>query len=1355
MRTFSLLPAFVLIGVCLGAEQEPAKTPPTMETTGPAHAGICVAVLGSQTAGIEKLVPLVELRLGNNKEIALLEREKIKEIFREQELGALLTAEGTAKRITLGKLLKADLLVILQGEEKPQPHARVTICETKQGLRLCNRPVEFSKNIEADADAVLRLAEKAVEKQQKPIVDIVAVPPFVNNTLAYEGDHLKAACAKLIEEMLFGRPGVLVVELAEAKAIAQELAIGGGTVERRLPLYLMGEYRLEGTNEKRKVQFKLELLRGATRVDACAHEATSVEAFPKEVQEAARNMLSKALGQAVQPPDLETEAKQLAQRAKLSARLGIWDEALTLTESSLLLKPDQIDLHGDAIHYMDALLSQIAGKENNTSPWYQAPRDGAMDRMVAALLPANLFHAEIYLSHVNHGGFQYLPMPGICCDRTQLRTQNAATQKEFEREKVRFEPVMAMCRHVLEAQAAARDPHPTIHLFSFTHLPINGFKGATDWRGELYERLSPQIRADSLTLLEKFSYFKGDGFSSYQDILGAIPTEDGANGIHFLRKLAAVPFLRRAVDTSIRSCISGECLRILMERTDKAMLCTKLISSGIGRVPVRVEKQETADISFHIIKGTPALDHCLPTLAGIDLFMGGDALYLVTKKGEFLRLPEPLQPPEHLGDPKHGNICFDGRFIWVGQHDPDRSLAVIEPTSQRIWRFTAGDELPPMNACCLAPLAPGKVCVAGYFGRTWCAIATFDREKGKSLNVFFEAKEVFDSRHIYGPTNPNFHVAMNVGALTTITATSRDGKPPEQRVYLVDDISRGLLIDPRKCVVERVVPGARRRNLYSVSDGSLYWSMEGKPGPMRRFGFPDFKLETVHADGRFGPSVFYNGRIYMWNGSLSVAQGFKEEFKELKGTLPVTGDFGEIIHPCVSQHYGLVLFAGGKCVQIGLEKPEIASLPANPQIELKLSPADAIAEIESRGGRVLLDENAPGRPVIAVQFSGYSVNDAVVAHLHAFPELRSLRINTFTITDAGLARLKGLAKLQSLSLDLCDITDAGLGNLQELPQLTTLELLHTNRITARGIAHLARLKNLRSLTLAIRDLNNTAVARLGALTNIETLQLWWTSINDAGLASLKNLPRLRSLEIGDSPITGAGLAHLKDLASLESVNLTFCNIGDADLAHLKQLPKLRMLDLTWTNITDAGMEHIAGCVQLESLSLNDTQVSDLGLKHLAALHRLRSLELQGTQVTDAGVAFLCELSQLHTLNVGLTAITDAGLEGLTRIPGIQSLNLYGTRITDAGLEPLQRLTRLESLNLGHTRVTDAGVAFLVPLSQLNTLKLEKCRKVTDSSLVPISRLLKLQSLDIRNTALGDQPQGIMNAMPQVDVRYRY
>ncbi|MCX6600181.1 MAG: hypothetical protein NT025_01290, partial [bacterium] len=57
-----------------------------------------MAVIGSQAAGVDKLAPLVELRLGTEKEIRLLERETIREIFREQELQALKVAMEKVQR---------------------------------------------------------------------------------------------------------------------------------------------------------------------------------------------------------------------------------------------------------------------------------------------------------------------------------------------------------------------------------------------------------------------------------------------------------------------------------------------------------------------------------------------------------------------------------------------------------------------------------------------------------------------------------------------------------------------------------------------------------------------------------------------------------------------------------------------------------------------------------------------------------------------------------------------------------------------------------------------------------------------------------------------------------------------------------------------------------------------------------------------------------------------------------------------------------------------------------------------------------------------------------------------------------
>ncbi len=65
----------------------------------------------------------------------------------------------------------------------------------------------------------------------------------VSHDLGYEFEYLKTAYARLLEQWLLSQPGLLVVELAEARAISQELALAdaGARIERRLPLYLSGE----------------------------------------------------------------------------------------------------------------------------------------------------------------------------------------------------------------------------------------------------------------------------------------------------------------------------------------------------------------------------------------------------------------------------------------------------------------------------------------------------------------------------------------------------------------------------------------------------------------------------------------------------------------------------------------------------------------------------------------------------------------------------------------------------------------------------------------------------------------------------------------------------------------------------------------------------------------------------------------------------------------------------------------------------------------------------------------------------------------------------------------------------------
>ena len=284
------------------------------------HRGYCdarVAVLAGPGEIAEKLAPLVELRLGRKEGIALLEREKLTQILREQELQALLAADAPGKRAALGQLLKADLLVFLTEREKPKPHVQVVVCETQRGLRLCRESVLSTDKPDTDADAVMQHVERAAAKQHEKIGDICAVPFFVSNDLTYEDDYLKAAYPKLVEETIRGWPGLLTVELEEARAIGREAAIGGDEVRRMVPLYLLGDYRHEGVGDARRGTVRLRIVRGEQELGVRQQADLSADAATQFVRQAAADLLHENLGTHVQPPDAALEARQLARRRRV------------------------------------------------------------------------------------------------------------------------------------------------------------------------------------------------------------------------------------------------------------------------------------------------------------------------------------------------------------------------------------------------------------------------------------------------------------------------------------------------------------------------------------------------------------------------------------------------------------------------------------------------------------------------------------------------------------------------------------------------------------------------------------------------------------------------------------------------------------------------------------------------------------------------------------------------------------------------------------------------------------------------------------------------------------------------------
>jgi hypothetical protein len=105
-------------------------------------------------------------------------------------------------------------------------------------------------------------------------------------------------------------------------------------------------------------------------------------------------------------------------------------------------------------------------------------------------------------------------------------------------------------------------------------------------------------------------------------------------------------------------------------------------------------------------------------------------------------------------------------------------------------------------------------------------------------------------------------------------------------------------------------------------------------------------------------------------------------------------------------------------------------------------------EIVQAGGRIQVDESAPDKPVVRVDFDGMRntgflkfapLGDEGLAHVRPFleglPRLRSLRIASMAmLSDSGLKNLEGLKHVETIELYGYTITQAGVDRLrQKLP----------------------------------------------------------------------------------------------------------------------------------------------------------------------------------------------------------------------------------------------------------------------------------------------------------------------------------
>jgi hypothetical protein len=764
---------------------------------------------------------LIEAKLLGDPVATWLERSEIDRLLEEQQLDALLGADAGTGRVRLGQLLKAKVLVFLHsGEQNKVKYLQAIVSETEHGLRLLNRNVPLTADPEADADAVAQLIHKAIERRSQPINNIYAVPPFISQDLTYENDHLKAAYAKLVEGMLLDRPGLLVVELAEAEAIAREtkLAGDGSPLRRQLPLYVLGEYRTlrSADDSQSNSSVTLKIRRGEQSIKTVT-KTLPLDKVSRFLLSAVDELVEQdSSGARVANPTIE--AKQLASRSEDFSRLGNWAEALALAEASLLLNPDQPALRRDAILALNHVweidgwldtVSELRGKlhgqlrslehvralisDENALRSYWKTRDFEF---------INSLFRSTHVRRLRNSALNHVALPD---DIRELR-------ERLEREE--RETAMRLSRWFTQQRLG----HPSIW-YLLRAIP------------DLAPRQQYAARAELI-----IAHQKAPNVAKWvrDAVLGGYTVEwlDSVEGREFLDQLATSPAASAAVRQTATA-IKRELEAAVAEWYEPHVAVKSReasMTTGTTRVsfrPLEIDVVPSAGRAYKM----KLFSHLLKA-DGFDIVADARTLGV-------MKVPGRVTPIWTSQDKLHiVDVTYDGRYVWAslatGRNDPAK-LLVADPKSGQVWEVTEqhglpillGDKVPRRSIRPLmrtSPLAPGKVCVAGGFGRGWIAIVSLNDGSPK-VDVFHEARELADNedKEAWKRTTLAFYPK----AILTLSEPKADGQKG-QRVIIERSgeyprfHGHPLIVDPVRRTVEVLAKNWRDSSSGDVVSDALY-----------------------------------------------------------------------------------------------------------------------------------------------------------------------------------------------------------------------------------------------------------------------------------------------------------------------------------------------------------------------------------------------------------------------------------------------------------------------------------------------------------------------------------------------------
>lgn len=303
------------------------------------------AVLHAEDTTSSRVAELVVFELGKIKKLQLVERQALKAVVTEQVLNNALSGSDAKDRVKLGAILQADaMLFVRHFGDKGHSQLEVSIADTHLGARLWH---EYFPWDESKAEDIVKLVVASVGKVQqrfdKGITRVVGVPPFKSLNLLHDDDTLQTRYANLLTEALQSVPGVVVIELEEAKTLARERALAGRTtVDRFTPSFVEGSFRTTHAEGKASiVMLDVQVSNGQGKPRAIQAGTIALVDAPRWI---AIDLVTHVLKdvQSAKPMPIEKQIEAITARADEFSSTGERRRASGLREAALLLDPSNV-----------------------------------------------------------------------------------------------------------------------------------------------------------------------------------------------------------------------------------------------------------------------------------------------------------------------------------------------------------------------------------------------------------------------------------------------------------------------------------------------------------------------------------------------------------------------------------------------------------------------------------------------------------------------------------------------------------------------------------------------------------------------------------------------------------------------------------------------------------------------------------------------------------------------------------------------------------------------------------------------------------------------------------------------------